>query len=111
MVLYPKTLLSQFYNSSLGKLRKREKINSKPSTPVTSSNESITSISGDGDESEEWTKGVESLENSQESSADLEMESLMEKSDPLALFAREGAELVFFNRIIRNVCEKWFNEL
>lgn len=54
---------------------------------------------------------MESLENSQESSADLEMESLMEKSDPLALFAREGAELVFFNRIIRNVCEKWFNEL
>ena len=31
-------------------------------------------------------------------------------NDPLAFLRRGDTELVWFNRLIRNVCERWFNE-
>ncbi|KAI9002234.1 hypothetical protein BC832DRAFT_108961 [Gaertneriomyces semiglobifer] len=34
----------------------------------------------------------------------------MVKVDPFALFAREGSELVWYNSVVRAVCESYFNE-
>ncbi|KAJ3088991.1 hypothetical protein HK102_007467, partial [Quaeritorhiza haematococci] len=59
----------------------------------------------DGSEGDVYEEEEEEEETDSE-----EEERMIETRDPLAMFAREGAELVWYNRLLGTVCERWFNQ-